>query len=211
MRTHRKIRIFLLMLAFGLAAVRFFPFLYDKWTEIYVDLPKVESKSPIYIFPAMSSQTELQILPKAGVTKDKKRIIQDRNLSLYDFGGHHSDCGFMLRKELRKCEADKIKARNFIWEHWQNKKRAYIIVTFSSVDARSDAHIFIEPDTNGQLHIVWIWERFDSEYDADQDNLDFVEVSSMKYKRATEDDYEQKTGTYYLSFLDENGEEFVGF
>ncbi len=46
-----RFRIFLMMLAFGLASVSFFSELYENWTEIPVKLPQVESSTPIYILP----------------------------------------------------------------------------------------------------------------------------------------------------------------
>lgn len=46
-------------------------------------------------------------------------------------------------------------ARDFIWRHWQAKKRGYIRITFNSVDATSASHIFIEPDARGVSQGTW--------------------------------------------------------
>ncbi|HEY0426560.1 MAG TPA: hypothetical protein VGC76_02020 [Pyrinomonadaceae bacterium] len=47
----KRLRIFLMMFALGLASVSFFNSIYDKWTEIPVELPQVKSETPIIIFP----------------------------------------------------------------------------------------------------------------------------------------------------------------
>lgn len=44
------------MLAFGLASVPFFNGLFEQWTEISVNLPQVESSSPIYVQPKSVSE-----------------------------------------------------------------------------------------------------------------------------------------------------------
>ena len=46
-----RFRIFLLTVALGLASTLFFGGIYEKWTEIFVELPQVRSDVPIYIFP----------------------------------------------------------------------------------------------------------------------------------------------------------------
>jgi hypothetical protein len=40
-----------MMLALGLASVPFFNGLYEKWTEIRVDVPQIKSVTPLYISP----------------------------------------------------------------------------------------------------------------------------------------------------------------
>src|SRR5438874_1972057 len=54
-------------------------------------------------------------------------------------------------------EADPIfpQARNFLWEHWSLRKKAYLILTASSIDATSTAHIFIEKDGIGRWRVYW--------------------------------------------------------
>ena len=37
--------------AIGLACVPFSSVVYEKWTDIYVDLPEIESDAPIIVFP----------------------------------------------------------------------------------------------------------------------------------------------------------------
>src|SRR5439155_247615 len=87
-----------------------------------------------------------------------KTVTGGRVLSLYDFGGREG-CGIVLKTEIPKCDASLQTARDFIWNHWANRKRGYVIVKRASVDAESDAHIFIEPDKTGTWHVVWTWAR----------------------------------------------------
>ena len=51
----------LITLALGLASVGFFNWSNDYSTEIPVDLPKLESSSPIFIFPRESG-----VMPRSG-------------------------------------------------------------------------------------------------------------------------------------------------
>lgn len=51
-----RARIFLMMCAFGLAAVGFSNALPDQWSAISVDVPKIESDAPIYIQPLTADQ-----------------------------------------------------------------------------------------------------------------------------------------------------------
>jgi hypothetical protein len=44
-------------------------------------------------------------------------------------------------------------ARKFVWEHWQSHRRAYLILTLSSVDHTGTSHIFVEPDDSGRWRV----------------------------------------------------------
>lgn len=139
-RFYSRFRIILFAVALGLASVHFFQFLKEKLTEVKVDLPKVESESLIVVSPYASLENET--------------IVQDRNLFLYDFGGEiFSNCDYLEKDELKKCEKDLIKARNFIWNHFQNKKLGYLILKdIYSFDPR-ETYYFIEPDKNDEWRI----------------------------------------------------------
>jgi hypothetical protein len=187
----------LFTLTLGLATVPFFNSLYENWSEIYVELPTVESESPIYIFPK-------QDLANETVLNKHELLIQDRNLSLYDFGGRSSNCGVILLTEVRKCEAVRKKARDFIWKHWQAKKRGYIECEWSGTDSGVNYQVFIEPDKNGEWHMLWIGERFGMP--PNHGTFEKV-IYQVKRKRATNDDYQYENGIVYLSFLDKDGEE----
>ncbi len=145
----------------------------------------------------------------APVTAKPKTVADDRDLSLYDFGGRQG-CGIVLVSEAARCEASIRRARAFIWRHWQEKKRGYVIVKMASVDAESDAHIFVEPDESGAWHVVWKWERiFAASMSEDVSGRvdEIPDIRSIERRRATERDYEYEPGTSYLLFLGRDGEE----
>ena len=56
-------------------------------------------------------------------------------------------------------------ARTFLWHHWHDRKRAYLVLTLSSVDATSTSHVFVEPDEVGRWRVYWRGVRHDSEVD----------------------------------------------
>ena len=51
-----RFRIFLMMLALGLAGVPFLNGVYEKWTEIHINLPQTKSGNPIYVFSKYESE-----------------------------------------------------------------------------------------------------------------------------------------------------------
>src|SRR5204862_3276080 len=56
-------------------------------------------------------------------------------------------------------------ARTFLWRHWQDRQRAYLLLTLSSVDATSTSHVFVEPDEVGDWRVYWRAVRHNSEVD----------------------------------------------
>jgi hypothetical protein len=56
-------------------------------------------------------------------------------------------------------------ARTFLWEHWHARKRGYLILTGSSVDATSTSHVFVEKDELGRWRVYWRIVRHHSEVD----------------------------------------------
>jgi len=46
-------------------------------------------------------------------------------------------------------------ARSFLWEHWSDKKPAYLTITGSTVDATSTSHVFVEEDQSGRWRVAW--------------------------------------------------------
>src|SRR2546425_5707996 len=97
------------------------------------------------------------VRPTPGVLTERQDPSAGRNLSKYDFGGRLG-CTTPFVRDSPRCESSLRKARNFILSHWRHRTRGYIIVKLASVDAASNAHIFIEPDSNADWHIVWRWE-----------------------------------------------------
>ena len=128
----------------------------------------------------------------------------NRNLSDYAFGGHLV-CNDAYSRNSPRCQSSYRKARDFIWNHWREKKRAYIVVMVTSPDAGSDVHIFIEPDAANVWRVVW---RSKSLYCASCRGSDTggiyqsPEMRSIERKRAGETDVDVPFGTTYLVFLD---------
>ena len=56
-------------------------------------------------------------------------------------------------------------ARSFLWSHWQDRKRAYLVLTLSSVDFTTTSHVFIEPGQLGDLLMHWRSVRQDNTVD----------------------------------------------
>lgn len=135
------------------------------------------------------------------------KIVGSRNLSAYDFGGHEGCGGFYLKSEASRCEASIEKARNFIWQHWQEKRKGYIIVALGSIDALSDAYIFIEPDKKGNWHIVWRWARIYGIGGNRGEVDDMPDIVNVERKIASDKDYRFRAGTSYLTFVGKDGKE----
>lgn len=138
---------------------------------------------------------------------EPKTIIQNRNLSEYDYGGIISSCFNNFEVSIKECQASEKQARDFILEHWQNKKRAYIIFDYPGSHG-IEQHVFIEPNSNGLWEIVW---RSDvgTSYRGFGSNIRIKTARFIKTKRATEDDYPHELGTLYLVFLDKDGKEIA--
>jgi hypothetical protein len=101
-------------------------------------------------------------------------------------------------------------ARDFIWNHWREKKRGYVVVTMTSPDSASNVHIFIEPEIGGAWRVVWRSELLYCacpEPHTPGEIYESAEVRSVEQKRATETDIDWPAGTRYLVFLDTYGNE----
>jgi hypothetical protein len=131
---------------------------------------------------------------------EPETITQNRNLFDYERGGRVYDCFNTSSIEFRRCEASRNKARDFILKHWQDKKRAYIIVEFNGVDSFNDYHLFIEPDQAGQWRIVWrkLMSLSHREFTG---NIDVSTALSVTKHQG------QTSGSYYLIFYDKDGKE----
>jgi hypothetical protein len=74
-------------------------------------------------------------------------IAQGRNLNKYDkFELTDPDHPHPSERWRNPVLAE---ARTFLWEHWRNRKRAYLM-TLSSVDHTGTSHVFVEPDDSGR-------------------------------------------------------------
>ena len=157
---------------------------------------------------AIPSNTQTEVSQPAPTPNKPKTINDNRDLSVYDFGGRQG-CGIVPVSEASRCNKSIKTARNFIWKHWQEKKKGYIIIKMASDDAETDSHIFIEPDENGAWHIVWKLERIFAVLmlkDASDRIVEIPDIRSLERRRAIDRDYKYATGTFYLLFLGKNGE-----
>jgi len=68
-------------------------------------------------------------------------IAQGRDLSKYD-KVELRDSRHFHPWEMQK-SSELAQARTFLWEHWQGRKRGYLMLTLSSVDNTGTAHIFV--------------------------------------------------------------------
>jgi hypothetical protein len=93
----------------------------------------------------------------------RRKIVGDRDLTLYDDGGTFI-VGMGLEvgtysppdsDEFRQTLEVTAGARQFIWDHWTQQRRAYVRLVFTDADWSSSAHVFIEPDAGGGWNIAW--------------------------------------------------------
>lgn len=122
---------------------------------------------------------------KVGLTTNN--IAEGRDMTVYDDGGHF-DCGQKFGASmgdggLEKCDGARI--RDFVWNHWQNKAKGYIVITGNSVDAVSTSHIFIEPGKGQKWHVAWRIVRHFGEID---DMPDIIKVERAKSIKETDPD-----------------------
>lgn len=131
-------------------------------------------------------------------------IAQGRDLQLYDQAGHFNCRRWTTtvskdpHETKKRIEESYAVARNFIWEHWQNKKRGYLRLTADSVDAAATLHIFIEPDITGRWQIVRRIARVHAMMPSTVDESPIIRVVERKPK---------VNGNDELIFKDVNGKE----
>jgi hypothetical protein len=115
-------------------------------------------------------------------------ILQGRDLSLYK-QTNTSKCG------TYNCTERKM--REFIWEHWKNKKQGYISSPIWGIDVTITKHIFIEPNEQGKWIVNWKMARNHSIFGNDiLETLGIVSVEQVK----------SKNGRFKLEFKNKDGE-----
>ena len=92
------------------------------------------------------------LLATAGCATARERIpaavAQGRDLKAYEDGG-------MYRTPIGQREVTGASdLRRFIWRHWTQKRRGYVLVLTQGKDAGSTSYVFIEPSSSG-WHIAW--------------------------------------------------------
>jgi hypothetical protein len=148
------------------------------------------------------------------VTYTVPRIEGRRDLRLYDRGGSF-DAGlgldsewFGVRPGTKKYERNMAalsRVRSFIWEHWRARRRGYVAITLSSVDAAATFHYFIEPDDKGRWRIATrlVRPRSKAEDGAHRYALTRAALTPSGYlKRYVADDEELAADKYALVFGD---------
>jgi len=79
-------------------------------------------------------------------------VAEGRDLSLYDRLELVSRP--MVVIEMNR-DVVRAQARSFLWDHWRDRKPAYLIMTLSSVDSTSTSHVFVERDKVGRWRLYW--------------------------------------------------------
>jgi hypothetical protein len=108
---------------------------------------------------AQEMKTKNKFSEEKGIGLTTTDITQKRDMSLYIKGGHF-DCRDFAEKDELSLDCDSKKARDFIWENWTKKKRAYLTISADSIDSTSTLHIFIEPNKKGNWTIAGRIARF---------------------------------------------------
>jgi hypothetical protein len=137
-----------------------------------------------------------------------KSILESRDLSDYDPGGSISDCKHLDANEYRRCERSTDSGREFIYRHLINKKRGYLVYHWTGADVFGERHIFIEPDENRNWRIIIRWDVITQDLGlGSYYEIDSIEAVRVERRRITENDDRPRAGTFYLIFLDQEGEE----
>jgi hypothetical protein len=107
----------------------------------------------MHLFAGAAALLAIQKVWRQGSAFTIADVAQGRNLSRYD------------KLELTDPEPKTVvarwhdpllaQARTFLWEHWRNRKRAYLVLTLSSVDHTGTSHVFVEPDDIGRWRVYW--------------------------------------------------------
>ena len=197
-RVYHLLRTALMAFALGLAAVYMWDGLSIGINSIPVDLPKIDSKDDVlFIFPS----TERDASPYYVHTEEE--IVDGRDLSLYDEGGYVDSCDAVDNDKWASCRNRREAAREFIFNHWKEKRPGYIQIGHPCVDCSPVDHIFIEPDSNGEFRIVVTL--------ATNGPLRTEQASKARFRRANKEEKRQTDSATILVFVDRNGKELDFF
>lgn len=128
-----------------------------------------------------------------------KNITQNRNMTEYDQGGlfwSSTRYGETFGNLKDRLEGEK-KVRDFIWQHWLEKKRGYIKFNHARTDTSTTTHYFIEPDEKGEWIVVRkkIFQQSDGKFEQREDFLSSLERVGNK-----------ENGDWFLISKSGNGE-----
>ena len=128
-----------------------------------------------------------------------------RHLSDYVFGGHFG-CRVPFSRESPRCQSSYRPARDFIWNHWREQKRAYVVVRITSPDSAANVHIFVEPDESDLWRIVWRWENiYCVSCPGDKPGTIYQSPEMRSIEQRRETDRNLPLGMRYLVFRDAHG------
>ena len=219
-RIYSRFRITLMAFALGMATVYMGNGLSIERSEIPVQLPLVSSGEVLEVMTP-----DLRERPRRYVCDEEhdddahaacihKAIFADRDMSLYGNGGYAGcvSANLIGKLEYLSCrERSLVRARSFVWDHWKDKKRGHIIVSFVGDGKIFDTHLFVEPDDHPDAAGRWrIVERTMPKlaYDPHGENLGLSDLHEVKWKRATRDDarFGPTLGTLFLQLTDDAGD-----
>lgn len=195
---YSRFRIALMAFALALAAVYMFNGISIWMNTIPVDLPKINTEDEVlFIFPSTAHDASRFYVPKEG------EITDGRDLSIYEEGGYIESCEAVDDNERASCRRQRESARQFVFDHWAEKRRGYIKVGHPCVDCAPVDHVFIEPGSGGEFRIVITLEN-----GAPPRTQEGVRV---RFRRANEEERWRADSAKILVFVDQNGKEIDYF
>ena len=131
------------------------------------------------------------------------KIIDGRDLSIYDIAEAFDICGYVSSEENDVCLSERQAARGFVYHHLTDKRRGYIKVGLPCVDCSPVNHIFIEPDTNGRWSYSITLET--------NGPLSTSRGHYVRFRPTNKDERERGYPRSVLSFINRSGDEVDPF
>jgi len=201
------LRAFLIAIAVGLFAVTVSNRFIDYLNQIPVDIPQVESETPFYVFSYTCAGVcwgddggTFERVPD----EQNPRIVQDRDMTQYDLGGYADSCGYAEEKMERPCQLKRDRARQFIVDHLNKKRRGFVSVGYPCADCGPTDHFFIEPDQHGKWRITITFVTSDGVHH-------LPTAFELKFRQATKEEFRREGSSQVLSLLNKNGKEIRSF
>jgi hypothetical protein len=135
-------------------------------TDFYVATPGIVEKD---------RQANRETGP-AGRPDKSANAASGRDLSLYEKAGPYESDPWPVNGDCSHTRSEAPAARDFIFRHWESKRRAYVVIKVLKFEFTSGAspevgferriaHIFVEPNANGVWHVVCVTVRADGVID----------------------------------------------
>ena len=211
---YTRFRIMLRAFGLGLAAVCVWQGLSLAWWGVPVDLPEARFANVLDVTVPLAKKLGGSKYLCDEFTDENYRasclhqaIFQGRDMSLYDNGGR----AFKGCDDYPSyCEKPLEKARRFVWQHWKQRKRGYVIVARVSPEAVWETHLFIEPGPDGRWRVAerrmpMLREPIDPEH------YWLGDLIEIKWNRATAEDERDgmKPGIMYLRLSNSVGDSLI--